>query len=336
MNRMQAVVLGAVFVAAMFGAPALGSVVAREDDGASGISAYGDTAVWSSLDMGDGWFRLRLFANGVTRTLKVRPRRVPFDVDLGRDAAGHLTAVYSRCRNEGIDRNAVWEWSHDLTRAEGCDLRLWRIGGRAERKVKFPDYELVNDYMPSLDGNKIAFARPDPNEGGVGAVAPTLQLYDLRTRKLRRLPEGTRGDWSYYGDGDWFGGPGPTGLDLRGDTLAVSWGFGDESCDPSGEGVDTRAEVWLMKLNGSRTLIDRTDCNDRIAYSSPTLTSQAVVYVGGPAELQAVHRFARRTHAVSLGPSGLTSASGSSRVLFATRSAHGRHEVIRTVRPFAH
>src|SRR4051794_14631467 len=75
------------------------------------VSAYAGHVVWSRYDIAAGAFRLMeahaSTAGLVTTTLPVPPRAVPFDADVGPDANGAATVVYSRCATEprlgGVD-----------------------------------------------------------------------------------------------------------------------------------------------------------------------------------------------------------------------------------------
>jgi hypothetical protein len=313
-------------------------VLVREKS-ALGISSVRGMAVWSTLDPSVDRYRLRLYANGVVRTLKVRPRLVPFDVDLGIDGRGHTVAVYSRCRQEGTNdpdfpaSSPNWQW------ATGCDLYELPIAGGAERKLRGPSAASRDEFMPSLDGEHIAFARRNEDGAGVDAVAAALRLYDFRTRKTRPLPEGTRGDYaplgSFNGRADWLGGPGPTGLDLRGGALAVSWGYADESCDPDSKlgGVTTLYELWVMTTAGKKTLVDHGTCNAYRVLSSPVLTQRSVLYLAGSSDRMRLTRFIRRSHQMSSGLDHVESISGTENVLFAIQYGTDRKLDVLRVAP---
>jgi hypothetical protein len=79
----------------------------RSQDGpAAGlVDVLGGVTVWSAPADG-GYALMARSAAGVVR-LPVRPRAVPFDVDLGPEANGGIVAVYSRCSTEPIGSRAA-------------------------------------------------------------------------------------------------------------------------------------------------------------------------------------------------------------------------------------
>src|SRR3954452_7092976 len=68
------------------------------------VSAYAGRLVWSQYDAALGAFRLMEThaspSGSQTTALPVPPRAVPFDADVGPDADGAATVVYSRCATE--------------------------------------------------------------------------------------------------------------------------------------------------------------------------------------------------------------------------------------------
>src|SRR4051812_45899531 len=74
-------------------------VIAREA-APTGVDAYAGRVVWSSYSAKRKTYALKASYHGRVRRLPVRPRRWPFDVDLGPDAHMRTVAVYSRCRND--------------------------------------------------------------------------------------------------------------------------------------------------------------------------------------------------------------------------------------------
>jgi len=64
------------------------------------LTGYGDVLVWSSIDPEVERYDLKSYSGGRIHTLRVRPRRIPFDVDLGPDPDGSVNVVYTRCADE--------------------------------------------------------------------------------------------------------------------------------------------------------------------------------------------------------------------------------------------
>src|SRR6185295_12203402 len=69
------------------------------------VSAHAGRIVWSSFDPAQQAFFLTQSVGGVTSRVPVRPRSVPFDVDLGPDVNGETVAAYSRCAREPRPRD---------------------------------------------------------------------------------------------------------------------------------------------------------------------------------------------------------------------------------------
>ena len=68
------------------------------------VSAYAGSLIWSRYDAALAQYRLMEThaspAGAQTTALPVPPRSVPFDADIGPDATGAPTVVYSRCTTE--------------------------------------------------------------------------------------------------------------------------------------------------------------------------------------------------------------------------------------------
>ena len=64
------------------------------------IAAYDGRLVWSRPDGAGGYELVQRVANGPIVELPIKPRAVPFDVDLGPTSGGRVMAVYTRCATE--------------------------------------------------------------------------------------------------------------------------------------------------------------------------------------------------------------------------------------------
>jgi hypothetical protein len=116
------------------------------------IDAYGGRAVWSAWDESAHAYRLTEYtADHGVRTLPLRPRAAPFDVDLGPDARGGTLAVYSRCA-----KTPVSTWS--LDGRHGCDLFAYGFGPRGEFRVPNANSS-ADEYWPTVWRSRIAFTR---------------------------------------------------------------------------------------------------------------------------------------------------------------------------------
>ena len=127
------------------------------------LSAAAGVLAWSNFDQATGAWFLAIRRGTLVQRLPVAPRAVPFDVDLGHDARGHLIAVYSRCdREPGFPPTG-----------RGCDLYRYDLDAGLERRLAGASTDVASEYLPSLDGGRVAFARVYERRAGV-AVRRTL------------------------------------------------------------------------------------------------------------------------------------------------------------------
>jgi hypothetical protein len=197
----------------------------------SKLASYGGVVVWSHWQTGIGSFRLDAHYRGRTVALRVSSRGVPFDVDLGPDQHGHVVAVYSRCRIE----SPVWvplipSVAYPLPR--GCVLYRYDFATGRERRIAGIAGS-GSFYLPTIWRNEIAYVRSRSSRSAVLYVQP---LSAPRGHRLVAIP--LRG-----GSG---AAPGPVGLDLRGNGLAVAW---DEI-----KGGQTDSEIRLDTFSSKREL----------------------------------------------------------------------------------
>ena len=141
-------------------------------------SAYGGYVVWSEQGA-DGMWRLVAFHDGATTTLGVAPRSVPFDADVGPDAADRPTVTFSRCAPEP-DYTSQQPWAV----ARNCRLRQVALPGGGESGLAVPRTG-ASDSTPSRWGGRVAFQRR-----AKGADVSQVMLYDFRHRRLKRLRHG--------------------------------------------------------------------------------------------------------------------------------------------------
>jgi hypothetical protein len=229
------------------------------------VSAFGGRIVWSAFDFNSRRYRLMTHAGGVTMPVPVAPRSAPFDAELGPDAGGRPTAVYSRCRREprGPWRTTGLIWDA----IGGCDLYRFDFATGRERRVPGASRPGTSEYLPSLWRGRIAFTRVD----------------DRRLRGLRRLyvhslaggrEQLVRGG-SPTGDPDRIAGP--AGLDLNGLRLAYVWLFTSHPMLENGPS----SEVRVATPGGRSRLISRRYNPDGIVsrvLSAPSLVGSSVFY----------------------------------------------------------
>ncbi|MGH2967881.1 MAG: hypothetical protein ACRDK0_02275 [Solirubrobacteraceae bacterium] len=201
------------------------------------VSAYGGWVAWSSFDSTRGVYVLMTRFAGVTSEAPVRPRGVPFDVDLGPGSGGRPTASYSRCRTEPPRRDPaignVFTQLPDRARGRGCDLYALDLAIGRESRIAAASSPGASEYMPSVWRDRVAFARVYERKPGRAGRRPYLYVRSRSgSRRARRLPAGTRSTARVCSQGTRgcraLVEPGPTSLDLWRRRLAVAWDSGAE------------------------------------------------------------------------------------------------------------
>ncbi|MCW2986730.1 MAG: hypothetical protein JWR63_4300 [Conexibacter sp.] len=235
----------------------------------SPTTAYDGWVVWSEPGA-DGLWRLVAYHGGVKRDLGAAPRAVPFDADLGPDAQGHVTVVFSRCATEP-DFSSPQPWST----SRGCVLRAIDLTGGAERALRPPSLH-GSDSTPSLFGTRLAFQRR-----ARGADVSQLELYDVATHRTRTLRHGAVPHGCHV-----VGGcakarfQGEVGeLDLGTKTVAFSWHL----AAPGVTGVGAAWEMRVEPTAGGRAVLAGNGyvsgaCGARTPYS-PNATATGLVFL---------------------------------------------------------
>jgi hypothetical protein len=203
------------------------------------VSALDGRVVWSEYDVAQSAYYLTQHMNGVTSRLPLRPRAVPFDVDLGPDADGRTVATYSRCRREPPAREArtgniiaihLFAWS----RARGCDIYMFAFETGAEVRVRYASTRGASEFLPTVWTDRIAFARVFERRRSRAGRRAYLYLRpnSLMARngprgRSQRVPAGPRGRGRFCRGRprrcQRLEEPGPTALDLRTRRLAFGW-----------------------------------------------------------------------------------------------------------------
>ena len=237
------------------------------------LSASKGRVVWSVYDPATGMYALTVRAGGVTSTLPVRPRSVPFDADLGRDAHGATVAVYSRCAHEPAASQTTALTLPRWETGRGCSLWSYDFATGAERPIHTAERGGASDFLPTIWGSRIAFARVYPRRRGARGRDLWLYVRALSGGRSVRVPGGPRGREDARGA--------PTGLDLRGRTLAFGWHW---VARPFVGGVLTGArpfEVRVDTIGGGHRLIEREADADEITGSlltAPSISGGHVYY----------------------------------------------------------
>lgn len=152
--------------------------------------------------------------------LPVAPRRgVPFDVDLGPDGSGGVTAVHSRCATEpteaiasrsGVKVPLLAGPTPVYAAGRGCDLYRYDFSTGRERRVAGASTTAASEVLPAIWRDTIAFVRVYDRRSGRRGRLPYVYVRSLSTGRTARRRGGLRG---------LYGLPGPTSTDLYGHTL---------------------------------------------------------------------------------------------------------------------
>jgi hypothetical protein len=242
-----------------------------QDSPAAGlVDVFGGVTVWSAPADG-GYALMARSAAGVVR-LPVRPRAVPFDVDLGPEANGGIVAVYSRCSTEPIgsraalDRGILAVPGPAYTTGRGCDLYRFDFASGREAKIASTSTATGSEMLPSYWKGSLAFVRVYPIRKGRQGIYPYLYV-QRASGGTRRLAGGPRG---------MTGLPGPTNLDLNDRTVGFVWNFTTSRFSQG------RSEVRVDTLGGRSRRIAETSLDafhgSYATFLSPTVSSRAIYY----------------------------------------------------------
>lgn len=192
------------------------------------VAAYGDRVLWSEFDAPTKRFYLVEKVGALpAQRLPLKPRIIQFDVDAGPGPSGRPMAVYSRCRSDqavGTPGDPtylpLWQTSR------GCRIyRLDLITGQETRMSGERAAKGSSDYLPTISGHRLAFARITPSSRTPPYDEPpaALLMLNLSNRRLEVLPGGARGIGGKKSGGLYPTGPGPLDLHLVGRRLTYRW-----------------------------------------------------------------------------------------------------------------
>jgi hypothetical protein len=215
------------------------------------VSAHAGRLAWSSFDPARGAYVLMTRVGGVTSEVPIRPRSVPFDVDLGPDTNGDTIAAYSRCSREPPRRNPaignVFTQLPDWARGRGCDLYKFDFVTGRETRIATANSLSGSEFLPSVWEGRVAFARVYERRRGRAGERPYLYVRALEgAGRSVRIPAGTRSKDRFCSGNrprrcKLLVEPGPTGLDLWGRRLALGWDSGGPS-----------STIYLETIRGRR------------------------------------------------------------------------------------
>jgi hypothetical protein len=238
----------------------------------SPLAAYGGYVVWSERG-DDGQWRLVELRDGAKTVLnQVPPRAVAFDVDAGPDAAGRPVAVYSRCAKERAE-GTLQPWAS----ARGCVLEQVALDGGGQAELPVPRPAGAVDGTPTRWKDQVAFQRRSAGHRDVAQI----ELYDMKTKKLRTLPHGAVPHGCHYKGGcKAYAYRGEAvEMDLGPKTLAFSWNIQS----PVVEGVGGGWEMRVDRLRDGARLLAGTGyisgaCGGRFP-ASPNATATGLWFL---------------------------------------------------------
>jgi hypothetical protein len=202
------------------------------------VSAHAGRVAWSSFDSARGVYVLMTRVGGVSSAVPIRPRSVPFDVDLGPDVNGDTIAAYSRCSREPPRRDPaignVFTQLPDWRRGRGCDLYKFDFATGRETRIATANSLGGSEFLPSVWEGRVAFSRVYERRRGRAGERPYLYVRALAgAGRSLRVPAGLRSRDRFCSGRPrhckLVVEPGPTGLDLWGRRLAVGWDSGGPS-----------------------------------------------------------------------------------------------------------
>lgn len=210
------------------GADSAGTVLARLS-APSPVSAYDGFLAWSDLNASTGRYTLMLRrpSGGVERA-SIPGQRVPFDVDLGPGPDGSPWAVFSRCARAPRARHLGG--LPDYATGTRCRIHALPLNGGDERLLDTRPARSA--FAPTIWRHTLVFA-------GTLRTAGQQRIYERQIGSTRPATR-RRGGPSRRGEGALLG------QDLRGATLAFTWGY---SLPPGGSFPGDDRLVWDVRLD---------------------------------------------------------------------------------------
>lgn len=206
--------IGLVAAGAATAATAVPTATLATGTHATVVGAAGGWTAWS--EAADGGFVLVARApDGKVNRPNVAPRGVPFDLDLGVDAAGRVVAAYSRCAREPQRTGGTNATAPNYATGKACRLRVLDLATGVERGLG-KARGTTSEVLPSVGGRSVAF---------VAVAASGRAQLRARARASTRSVVLDRGTWARGSAG--FAG-GPASVDTDGVHAAVVWRYLDE------------------------------------------------------------------------------------------------------------
>jgi hypothetical protein len=184
------------------------------------VTAGDGHVVWSLRDAATGRYRLVDRYRGTVRTLPVASSPIPFDADLGRDAAGRPAIVYARCTKPGGHLLSEAGGLSLADRGRGCAIRMLVLGRSSDHAVDVDRPAWASDVMPRLNHGAIAFFRM-PRRGEIASRARLMRR--SAHGRLTSMVGGPLDVVAQDSGERWDDSDGPLGLAFDGGTLVWEW-----------------------------------------------------------------------------------------------------------------
>lgn len=234
---------------------------------ATQATVVGAAAGWTawSAPSSAGFALVTRAPDGTVSQPAIPPRGVPFDVDLGVDAAGRVVAAFSRCAREPQRNGGANATAPNYATGARCRLRVLDLATGVERSLG-KAAGTTSEVLPSVSGAKVAFV----------AVRPRGKAeLRVRARRSARSVVLDRGTWR-AGTAGVAGGP--AGVDTDGTTAAVIWRYEDR------EFHDFNAILDVAPVSGRRASrqvaygVNGEECSyDSVL--APTVSAGAVTFL---------------------------------------------------------
>lgn len=243
--------LATVSAASLAAGPAHADTAVAQLDRPSPIAAQGGVVAWSAYDAATRRFHLVLRRGRAVARAAIAPAVAPFDVSLGRDAAGRLVALYPRCDQPGGARR----------RPSGCDIYRYDVTAGREDLVSEVSRADRDEGWPAQSGRRVAFvALRGKGPGSRPCDVPYVKTL-AAAGPARRLDRGRCSR--------------TTGLSLQGDRIVQLTAGPGRFASPS--------EVRRLNVRGGRMhLLARVrseDVGGRNEYTGTPALTRAAVYL---------------------------------------------------------
>ncbi len=195
-------------------------------------------------------------------------RRVPFDLDLGTDAAGKVVAAYSRCTTEPRRTGGVAASGPQYDSGAGCRIVILDLASGTERTLKLASGD-ASEVLPSVGGSKVAYIAV--HKASKDRKRAFLAIRPIASTTAKTLRSDARVVSSDPGSAQ-----GPTTVDTDGKRVASLW----RSMDNQFHEFDT--ELYAGSVSGgSQVNVDgasNTDYCNFDTLAGATVSGSQVLY----------------------------------------------------------